>query len=158
MKVIVVGAGIIGASIAYQLARLGLEVTVIDNGQASATAASFGWINASFYLDEDHHALRVAGLDAYDRLMADHPDLPYEKCGALWWEAQGAQLAAMKSALSDLGYPVEVLTRSNARSREPDVAAIPQEVLAFPREGAAESSHLARALLATAQAIGALFV
>ena len=50
MKVIVVGAGIVGASIAYHLAAAGAAVTVLDAGAvgAGASAKSFGWINASF--------------------------------------------------------------------------------------------------------------
>ncbi|MGV6803572.1 MAG: FAD-dependent oxidoreductase, partial [Ruegeria sp.] len=60
-EIIVVGAGIVGASIAYQLARTGHTVTVIDRDMpgAGASGRSFGWINASFYLDMAHHELRA---------------------------------------------------------------------------------------------------
>ena len=50
LKVIVVGAGIIGASIAYHLAKSGVQVTVIDQ-EAPASHASrgtFAWINATW--------------------------------------------------------------------------------------------------------------
>jgi glycine/D-amino acid oxidase-like deaminating enzyme len=69
-QVIVIGAGIIGASIAYQLAKAGAAVTVLDAGgpAGQASGASFGWINASFYVDPDHFALRLAGIEAHERL------------------------------------------------------------------------------------------
>ncbi|TIQ62348.1 MAG: FAD-binding oxidoreductase, partial [Mesorhizobium sp.] len=47
--VIVVGAGIIGASIAWHLAKAGAKVTIVaDSGAGGvATPNSFAWINAS---------------------------------------------------------------------------------------------------------------
>jgi glycine/D-amino acid oxidase-like deaminating enzyme len=81
MKVIVVGAGIIGAPIAWHLSQRGAEVVVIDGGAAGANSQSFGWINASFYADAAHHRLRVAGIAAYGRLMAVQPDLAVQMSG-----------------------------------------------------------------------------
>ena len=63
-KVMVIGAGILGAATAYELQKAGSDVTVIDSGQGGATQASFGWINASFYLDADHFRLRQQSLAA----------------------------------------------------------------------------------------------
>lgn len=50
LRVVVAGAGIIGASIAYQLAKAGASVTVIDRqGPAThASGATFAWINATW--------------------------------------------------------------------------------------------------------------
>ncbi|MEO0368546.1 MAG: FAD-dependent oxidoreductase, partial [Pseudomonadota bacterium] len=50
LKVVVAGAGIVGASIAYQLAKSGATVIVIDK-QGPATHASrgtFAWLNATW--------------------------------------------------------------------------------------------------------------
>lgn len=48
--VLVVGAGIIGASIALHLLRAGARVTIIEGGDSGgiATGNSFAWINASW--------------------------------------------------------------------------------------------------------------
>ena len=48
-RIIVVGAGIVGALIGYHLARSGAKVTIIDASEAGglATRASWAWINAS---------------------------------------------------------------------------------------------------------------
>lgn len=147
MKVIVVGAGIIGASIAWHLSRTGAEVIVIDGGAAGASSQSFGWINASFYADTAHHRLRVAGIAAYGRLMAVQPDLPIQMSGALWWEEQGAALHKMKAQLDAVGYPVAHLNRLQAEALEPDVRELPSDVLRFAHEGAADAGVLAAALL-----------
>lgn len=40
--VIVIGAGIIGAACAWQLAKRGQRVTLVDDGNAGATAAGMG--------------------------------------------------------------------------------------------------------------------
>lgn len=82
MKVIVVGAGIVGATISYRLARAGVAVTVVQDGAIGATPRSFGWINASFYVDAAHHHLRFEGIAAYGRLADDVSDLPIAMKGA----------------------------------------------------------------------------
>jgi glycine/D-amino acid oxidase-like deaminating enzyme len=47
--VIVAGAGIIGASIAWHLVQASARVTIVDAGEGGgvATKNSFAWINAS---------------------------------------------------------------------------------------------------------------
>lgn len=152
MKVIVVGAGIIGASIAWHLARAGARVTVIDDGAPAASHNSFGWINASFYHDAGHHRLRVAGMGAWTALCAAVPDLPVETCGAVWFEDQWQALVDMKSALQALDYPVDHLTGQAASKLEPDLCARPDEVLLFPSEAAADAAGVARGLLAASGA------
>jgi len=49
-RIVVVGAGIVGSSIAYHLTKMGAEVTVIerDRPAAHASGRSFAWINASY--------------------------------------------------------------------------------------------------------------
>ena len=55
-RIIVIGSGIIGASIAWHLAKRGAEVTVVEAGEAGglATRNSWGWINASCGNPEDY--------------------------------------------------------------------------------------------------------
>lgn len=68
-RVGVVGAGIVGASIAYHLAEAGAHVTVFDkSGPASgATRNSFAWINA-FVADAHYRDLRLASMSAWRSL------------------------------------------------------------------------------------------
>ena len=71
--IVVIGAGILGASIAYHLARRGARVTLLDRGPPAgeATGASFAWINASFRNPKPYYDLRMVGLQEYRRLEAE---------------------------------------------------------------------------------------
>ena len=147
MRVIVIGAGVIGASIAWNLSRAGASVTVVQSGAAAASDHSFGWINASFYADAHHHRLRRASLEAYRRLRVACPDLPVAMHGALWFAEQGAGLDKLHADLAALEYEVSALSRAEAEALEPDVIAFPEGVLRFGGEGAAEVDGLARHLI-----------
>jgi len=83
--IIVIGAGIIGASVGYHLARRGAGVTIIDGaGPASgATSRSFAWINASYGNPKPYFDLRLLSMYDYRRLDT-------ELGGALGLNTQGA--------------------------------------------------------------------
>ena len=155
--VVIVGAGIIGACAAFRMAQAGAQVLLVDAGDGAATAASFGWINGSYFLTEDHFRLRVAGMAAWAKL-ASELDLPIKTSGCISWEFSGAELQEQKDALERLGYPVEVLSRAEVAAREPNVSDIPEQSLFFPSEAVAEPEALASAMIAAAQALGARVV
>lgn len=72
-KIAVIGAGIIGASVAHELHQSGADVTVVDMAGPGgvATANSFGWINASFAESDAYFDLRLAAIDAFKALPMD---------------------------------------------------------------------------------------
>lgn len=153
MKGVVIGAGVIGAAMGRALARGGADVTVLDAGVAAASPASFGWINASFYHDADHHHLRVAGIAAYGRLL-ETGYWPVTFGGALWWEEQGAGLTAMADRLTALGYPVEKVARADLQDIEPALVDPPDVALGLASEGWTETAALTTAMLEDAKAVG----
>lgn len=161
-KIIIVGAGIIGASLAFHLTRAGAEVTVFEAIQpaSAATGRSFGWINASFYANAAHHALRVASMQAWRRQQALLPDPAPNWQGCLWWEDQGEGLTRMAADLAALGYPIDHLTGAEVAALEPHLALPPARALRFPTEGAVEPAAMTRALLAAsgAKVLSGLFV
>lgn len=156
-EVIVVGAGIIGAVAAWQLQSKGARVTVVDAGGANATRASFGWVNASFYIDDHHHHLRAEGMAAYRRMTEQLP-VPVNTCGSLCWDGSAEELEARAAVLRGFGYPVEMLDSDALRALEPAVAVRPECVLRFPTEAAVEQDQLVSILLAAATARGARIV
>ena len=156
-RVVIVGGGIIGAAAAFRLAGKGAEVLVIDAGMPGATAASFGWLNASFYHNEAHFRLRVEGLAAYARLSAE-VEVPVHMDGCLSWEFEGAEQAEYAARLAALGYPVEAVDPARLREMEPHVASRDAPCLLFPGEGIGEPAALNGALLAHAKALGAQVV
>ena len=68
--VIVVGAGILGAMIAYRLSQSGTRVTVLEAERPAAAASrrSFAWYNAHHKLPRAYHDLNAAGVAAYPAL------------------------------------------------------------------------------------------
>ena len=67
--VIVIGAGAIGASIAWHLARRSVRVSILDQGLPASAASdrSFGWLNASFYGDAAQTGCAVEAILDKDR-------------------------------------------------------------------------------------------
>jgi glycine/D-amino acid oxidase-like deaminating enzyme len=159
VKVIVVGAGIIGALTAYRLALQGAEVVVIDAGEpaSGASSASFGWINASFYLDESHFALRAAAIDAHRRLHETLRTGATLWQGCLCWEDTGAAFDERYRALKALGYDVREVDAKTFSQLEPEVKA-PERALYFAQEGATDLALLTRDALVAAADLGARLV
>lgn len=150
--VAVIGAGIIGAASAYFLAKAGCRVTVIDREGPGgvATRASFGWLNASFFVNEAHFHLRHAAMRAHRDLSVDFPN-HYDWSGCLWFEAEGAAAKSYGEKLSSLGYRVDVPTPSERHARWPKLPPL-NHALFFPDEGAIDTPALAKALLAASGA------
>lgn len=89
--VIVIGSGIIGSSIAYQLAKRGARVTILDEGDPGgvATRASFAWINASWGNPDFYFRLRRRSMAEWRGLAEEVPDLRVSWCGGLLWDVTG---------------------------------------------------------------------
>lgn len=154
--ILILGAGITGAALAYRLAARGASVTVVDAGlpAQAATGRSFGWVNASFYLNEAHFHLRHAALAAHLRLRSEL-SLPPVTQGCLWAEEEGEAFDRAVADLTRLGYPLRLLDRAAIRAAVPALADPPEAALFFPAETATDPAALTHALLAAASARGA---
>lgn len=155
--VIVVGAGIIGASIAWHLARRGAAVTVLDAGEPGgvATAASFAWINASWGNPEPYVRLRMAAMEGWRRLDAALPDLAVAWGGGLLWDLPEPELRAFAAGHAALGYDIRLVDGPEAARLEPALAAPPALAVHTSGDAAVEPVAAARALVAAAEAAGA---
>lgn len=154
-QTLIIGAGITGAALAYQLSRRGEAVTIVSTHAEGglASAASFGWLNASFFLSHPHYHLRHQGLAAHHRLMDQLPGLPTTWQGCLWYEATGDAQAETASDLRELGYTIETLTKRQIATKLPALGPVPDAALFFPEEGVADPATLARALITAAGAM-----
>ena len=76
MKIAVIGAGMIGVSIAAEAAARGAEVTLIDKRSpgSGTSSLSYGWVNSNNKDPQDDFELDCAGMDAHYRLAADGAD------------------------------------------------------------------------------------
>lgn len=150
-RFLILGAGIMGAALAHRLARDGASVTVIEAlaPAVGASGRSFGWVNASFFLSEDHFHLRRAAMEAHRQLAAELAR-PYQPEGCLWYEKTGAAFDRQLAALEALDYPLRLLDRAAVAALEPRLAHPPERALFFPLESAQDPGDLTHALLGSA--------
>ncbi len=89
---VIVGAGIFGVSTGVQLARRGVQVTIINDGPPAngASGRSLSWLNSARMRSKPYHLLRVAGIDRYRTLAARNPGVEWLRFdGGLTWDAEG---------------------------------------------------------------------
>ena len=153
----VIGAGILGASIAFHLAKRGTQVTIVDEGTPAnrATHGSFGWINAHDPADETYFQLRLASMRLWQELAAEMPDLPVRFDGALNWENDPDGIEEVQRALNDGGNPARLVSRAEIAALEPHLAAAPEVAIDASAEGVADPARIAGAFLSAALSLGA---
>ncbi|RWL85305.1 MAG: FAD-binding oxidoreductase [Mesorhizobium sp.] len=155
--IIVIGAGIIGASIAWHLAKAGARVTVVSDSGAGgvATPNSFAWINASWGNPEIYFRLRIRAMAEWKRLAKDVPGLPLSWCGGLCFDLPPDRLEAYAAEHSSWGYGIERVDAKRAGEIEPNLVAPPDFAVYVAEEGVAEPVPTAKALLADTERLGA---
>src|SRR5215831_5342900 len=69
----VIGAGVLGVSVAARLAEAGVAVTLLEQARPghAATGSSFAWLNANDKAPRAYHDLNHAGMRAWAGLAAD---------------------------------------------------------------------------------------
>jgi glycine/D-amino acid oxidase-like deaminating enzyme len=156
-QVLVVGAGIIGASIAWHLTAAGARVTVVDARAAGgvATPNSFAWINASWGNPESYFRLRIRAMAEWRRLAAAVPSIPLAWTGGLCWDLPPAQLESYAREHAGWGYGIRRVGSADAMRLEPNLREPPDFALHVAEEGAVEPRAAAEALLADAERRGA---
>lgn len=85
-KIIVVGAGIIGASIAYNLSKENQDVTLVESHSKAGcgvTTKSFAWINPSGRVLDNIQHLYDGSLAEYHVLEKEIPELKVDWNGSL---------------------------------------------------------------------------
>lgn len=160
-RVLVVGAGIIGASVAWHLARGGAEVTVVDKGQPGgvATPRSWAWINASWGHPDHYVRLRMRSMEEWRRLQGVVPGLGVNWCGGLMWDMDTQEdLRAFVAERQRQGYEVRLVGREDAAALEPALVDPPALAAHSAAEGAVEPLEATQAILADAERLGARLV
>jgi glycine/D-amino acid oxidase-like deaminating enzyme len=98
VDVLIVGAGIVGAACALELAKAGLHVTIVEERfvSAGATGASMGHI---VVMDdsEAQFALTHYSQVLWEELRDELPlNVEYEKCGTIWVAADEEEMAEVR--------------------------------------------------------------
>jgi glycine/D-amino acid oxidase-like deaminating enzyme len=159
IKTIVIGAGVMGASVAYRLAQAGAAVTVLEATRigGGTSGISFAWTNANKKPPKPYHDLNVAGMKAHLALADEFGGTPWwHGGGSLEWEAEPDRTAQAENIeqLRCWGYAAEWITPRQVLELEPDIdpAAIGDAPVAFfPEEGWLDPVVYAHAMLSAAQ-------
>ncbi len=156
-RVIVIGVGIIGASISWHLAKAGADVTIIDLGAGGgiATPNSWAWINASWGNPEPYFRLRARSMLEWRRVDREVPGLAVDWCGGLLWDLSPDKLEAYAVEHSGWGYGIRRVDRAGALRIEPNLKHPPDFALHVAEEGKVEPVATTLAFLAAAEALGA---
>jgi glycine/D-amino acid oxidase-like deaminating enzyme len=164
--IIVIGGGIVGASVAYRLSEAGARVTLLDAGRlgGGASVVSFAWLNASNKPPFPYHFLNVSGMNEYRRLQHEFGTTPWlHWSGHVEWDStpQGPdRLREKVGRLQSWGYPAELLPMRELRDLEPDFVA-PNNLDTFayyPSEGYIDAVALIGTLIGAARDAGAEIV
>lgn len=157
-RVAVVGAGIVGTSVAYHLAARGTAVTLVDAAEPASgvTRRSFAWLNVAHTEPLPYQALRQSALDDWHRVEeATGGAVSVDWCGALTWEKDLADTERLATHHAAAGYDVRLLSRAQIAELEPGLIEPPALAAHAPGEGAVDPVATTRALVAAARGAGA---
>ena len=150
-EIIIVGAGIVGACLAYEASQRGLSPLVLTSapvaGDGSATAASWAWINACSADDPSYFRLRHASLRRWQVWQQQIDGIGFSARETFLWDLPADDLAAAVAQLTALGYPVALLTGAETAARLPRLRERPGAALHTAIEGAVEPVATATRLI-----------
>lgn len=153
-RIVVIGAGVLGASAAYDLSRKTRStITVLDCGQPASAASGTSLACLNFgHANRAYTRLRAAFIEAYPEVvqrLGQHHLL--NTCGTLRWTDDPADSARSGGAelLVQGGYRVEQLSRKDAARLEPEVKwfSVVEPVIRVPVEAAVDCAQLTHAFL-----------
>jgi glycine/D-amino acid oxidase-like deaminating enzyme len=167
-KVIIIGAGIIGAACARALALAGVDVTVIDRGTVAGGTSSACEGNllvsdkgAGSELTLAQHAITLwkqAAVDLGEQLGEAFPAVEYDPKGGLVvaTTAAGADpLLAFAAGQRAAGVDARVIGVDEARLLEPDLAPGIQAAVHYPEDAQVQPTIATDALMGSARLSGA---
>jgi glycine/D-amino acid oxidase-like deaminating enzyme len=161
---VVIGAGVLGASVAARLAGSGVRVTLLDRDEPGRATSrwSFAWLNSNDKSPRPYHDLNHAGIRAWADLA---PNLD----GAAWYRPVGhlelatspatqAALTARVRRLTSWNYDARLIDPAEAVELEPALRLPGHDIKVaawFPREGYLLTEPLIARLVARAESLGA---
>jgi glycine oxidase len=165
--VIVIGAGIIGASIAWKLARFGLSVSILDAGTVGGEAS---WAGAGMLALGGEVEARDMWSDLALESLGMYPDyvaqleaesgipIDYRRCGAVEvaFECEEYQALARRAELQrPLGIPSLVLDGSELRKLVPLFDRESTGAVFYPADAIVDPRDITRALRTACSSAGA---
>ncbi len=162
-EVLIIGGGMAGASTAFQLARHGRNVTLLERGEIASEASGqnmgglggAGWGN----IPNLQSYLTMGSLEIFKQLQSDMGyDMEFRLSGSLTGihtEEQYEYLQDRMLSLRSNGYDGELLTPREAHAIEPEVNLDLLGYMYTPRRGQADPVKSTQAFAHAAQSAGA---
>lgn len=147
-RVAVIGAGVIGSTIAATLSRRGFDVSVVDSSSpgAQVSAASFAWVNANLAKQPDSYYHLNADAVATQHRWARAGLAPwFHPSGCLEIARTPEELTAREadvSAYRARGAPSDLLRREDVRTRYPQLSDSILGAAELGADGWADTHHL----------------
>jgi glycine/D-amino acid oxidase-like deaminating enzyme len=162
-EVVIVGAGIVGAACAFELAAEGLRVLVIDEGFPStgATGAAMGHIVVMDDSEAQFAITRYSQIlwdDLCDQLPAA---VEFDPCGTLWVAADEEEMAEVRRKFDyyrERGVNAEILDSQQVRDAEPRLRAPLTGALRVPGDSVVYPPCATGFLLQKARELGARII
>ena len=162
-EVVIVGAGIVGAACAFELASEGLRVLVIDEGFPStgATGAAMGHIVVMDDSEAQFAITRYSQIlwdDLRDQLPAA---VEFDPCGTLWVAADEEEMAEVRRKFDyyrERGVNAEILDSQQVRDAEPRLRAPLTGALRVPGDSVVYPPCATGFLLQKARELGARII
>ena len=157
--VAIVGAGIVGAACADELARRGMRAVVVDREivGSGATAAGMGHIVVMDDSDAQF-ALTRYSQQLWQGLISELPDdVEYEQCGTIWVAADEEEMIEVRRKrdyYGNRGVPTQVLDAQALQTLEPNLRPGIAGGLLVPEDGVLYPPCAARFLMMRAQESG----
>ena len=163
LHVVVVGAGIVGASIAHHLAHRHVSVTVLERHQpgAGASSHSFAWLNAFGKEPLPYHDLNRRSMEAWHRFAQGlQGDVGLHWGGEMRWVHTPEDAQALQQHIQHLqtwGYPNRLITAAELCQFEPGLVPGPVSAASLGTiDGHVEPLKVIAACLQQARARGAV--
>lgn len=161
---IVIGAGVLGASVAAHLAGGGYSVLILEQGEPAcgASGGNLGQISVSDRWEPWHLKLTLQSLAYYEKDLGSQFDIGYERSGgsvvlSTPEQVEAARAIAQKLHAQDV--PCTLYTGGDMALAEPNLAlSSVQAVLHCPLEGKLNPMATTLALLSRAQGAGAVLL
>jgi glycine oxidase len=160
LRVVVVGAGIVGSSIAWELKQAGIEAILLDPGpppgQGSGAGAGMLSPGAEVTGRSGWSTLALESANAYAsfvaRLQAALPEadpIDYRQCGAVelaWDDDEAGELHRRIEAQSALGIGSRWLLPRELSLLVPALTGVPRAALYYPRDAIVNARDVVRLL------------
>ncbi|MDL4819923.1 glycine oxidase ThiO [Actinomadura opuntiae] len=170
MRIVIIGAGVIGLATAWRAAQGGAAVTLVDpapaSGASSVAAGMLTPVSELTYGEEPLLRLGLASRDRYGAFAAELAEATgletgYRDDGTLQVAFDSDDLKILddlRAFQEELGIPVEPLSGRECRRAEPMLAPGVRGGLLAPEDGSVDPRRLAAALLAAGERLGVRLV